>query len=194
MRNNNFGINLIDICIGKSDALHCAVQTVGILQDFYSFAIGSFTGSASFLIGGQTLHSMLSLPLVDEDKPFPPYDKLWGPKLRRLQAFWFRVNYLFLDEISMVSSDMLSWVDQRLRDLKDASKPFGGVNVIAFGDFYQLPPVGSGRPVYEKGQTFGGGFNPWTRYFMQVELTENYRALGDKQYTEFLARVRTFAY
>ena len=46
---------------GKSDVLHCMAQSIGRTQEhaFHSFAIGSFTGTASYLIGGRTLHSLL---------------------------------------------------------------------------------------------------------------------------------------
>ena len=67
-------------------------------------------------------------------------------------AYW---RWLFVDEISLMPASMLAMMDQRLREIKaDAdewkldhqgrAQPFGGVNILASGDFEQLPPVGGG--------------------------------------------------
>ncbi len=56
---------------------------------------------------------------------------------------WRDTEVLIIDEISMISSntfDLLSFIGKRIRD--DFSKPFGGLQVVVCGDFYQLPPVG----------------------------------------------------
>lgn len=56
---------------------------------------------------------------------------------------WDGTSYLIIDEISMVSLQTIKHIHRRLIEIKGTSDnvPFGGVNVIAIGDFYQLPPV-----------------------------------------------------
>ena len=51
------------------------------------------------------------------------------------------MEFLIIDEISMVGYDTFKWVHLRLQQIKNNNFPFGGVNVLVFGDLYQLPPV-----------------------------------------------------
>ena len=51
------------------------------------------------------------------------------------------VTHLIIDEISMVSSGMLSAIHQQLCQIKQNDEYFGGLSIIAFGDFFQLKPV-----------------------------------------------------
>ena len=176
---------------GKSEVLHCMAQSLGRAFHFHSFAIASFTGTASFLIGGVTLHSLLVLPVVASTQPYPKCTPMWGSKLRELQGYWYNKKFLLIDEISMMSSDMMNFIDYRLRQLNGVNLPYGGVSIVAFGDFYQLPPCGRANPVFDTMYSAtGGGMHPWNSHFIMMTLTKNYRALGDPAYTSFLARLR----
>ena len=59
-----------------------------------------------------------------------------------LVAAWEGVNYLFIDEVSMIGCNLLLSISQSLADAKDKRILFGGANVIFTGDFAQLPPIG----------------------------------------------------
>ena len=52
-----------------------------------------------------------------------------------------RLQTLVIDEISMVRADMLDQIDYFLRVNCEKNEPFGGIQLICFGDLYQLPPV-----------------------------------------------------
>ncbi len=92
------------------------------------------TGLAALTAGGQTIHSFFGFP----PRPIEPEDI----KRRRNHAIYEHMNYLVIDEISMVSCEILDAIDQFLRlNRRNPSKPFGGVQVVALGDLYQLPPV-----------------------------------------------------
>ena len=52
-----------------------------------------------------------------------------------------QINYLFIDEISMISSKLLAQVEFVCRELRDQNLYFGSISVILSGDFFQLPPV-----------------------------------------------------
>ena len=90
---------------------------------------------AAFFIGGSTLHSLLKLPLRAGQA-------LTGDSLKRLHQSLDNVDYLVIDELSMVSQSQFAWVDRRLRQATGRTdEVFGGFSVIMTGDPGQLPPV-----------------------------------------------------
>ena len=92
------------------------------------------TGIAALNVQGQTLHSLFKLPPQLQRKG------TLAPN-SRLSTLLKRIDTLVIDEISMVRADLLDAVDERLRQACKNDLPFGGVQVIMFGDVYQLPPV-----------------------------------------------------
>lgn len=92
------------------------------------------TGIAALNVQGQTLHSLFKLP--------PQLHRKGGLSPNsRVCSLLKRIDTLVIDEISMVRADLLDAVDERLREAHGNDIPFGGVQVIMFGDVYQLPPV-----------------------------------------------------
>ncbi len=101
-------------------------------------AILAPTGMAAINVGGETIHSFCRLStdpawqLLEEGKVHKLRDN------RRVKA----IDILVIDEISMVRSDMLDLLDKFFRLNKEKPRlPFGGVQLILFGDHFQLPPV-----------------------------------------------------
>lgn len=91
------------------------------------------TGIAALNVRGQTLHSFFG---------FPP--KMISRKdihKRRNARLYRNLQMIIIDEISMVRADMLDNIDAFLRINRDINEPFGGVQMIFFGDLFQLPPV-----------------------------------------------------
>lgn len=99
------------------------------------------TGVAARNAGGFTMHSFLRLPL----KAYLPEYKLNPEKLFKLSeggAETLRsLDIMIIDEISMVRCDMLDAADAILRHYRNNDAPFGGLQLIMFGDLYQLAPV-----------------------------------------------------
>lgn len=97
------------------------------------------TGVAAENAGGYTLHSFLRVPLT----PFIPKGKM--SNLYSLEDNVAEVvrnlDMIIIDEISMVRCDMLDAADSILRHYRGINKPFGGVQLVMFGDLYQLMPV-----------------------------------------------------
>uniref|UniRef100_A0A6P7H8C5 ATP-dependent DNA helicase n=1 Tax=Diabrotica virgifera virgifera TaxID=50390 RepID=A0A6P7H8C5_DIAVI len=60
----------------------------------------------------------------------------------------FNLKLIIIDEISMVGSRMLHYIDTRLRQIKGVKEPFGGVSILAVGDLNHLPPV-MDKPIYK---------------------------------------------
>ena len=97
--------------------------------------IAAPTGVAALNVGGQTIHSLFRLPIgVIADHAI---DQV--PELRKLLN---TIDTLVIDEVSMVNADLVDAIDRSLRQARQ--KPFtafGGVQVVLFGDPYQLAPV-----------------------------------------------------
>ncbi len=100
------------------------------------------TGIAAFNFSGKTIHSLLRLSVKGKTAD------LSTATLQALQALFQPCQFLIIDEKSMIDLKMLSLIDTRLRAIcPQNDQPFGGVNILLCGDFYQLPPVG-GQPLY----------------------------------------------
>lgn len=93
------------------------------------------TGVAALGVGGQTIHSLFRLPtgiIADHELTQPT-------ELKKLLS---AIDTLVIDEVSMVNADLMDAIDRSLRQARSRPHdPFGGVQVIMFGDPYQLPPV-----------------------------------------------------
>lgn len=61
-----------------------------------------------------------------------------------------RLHAILLDEVSMVSAEILDALDKTLQEARGTTKPFGGIQVVAFGDFCQLEPVIANRAAYSQ--------------------------------------------
>ena len=103
----------------------------------------AFFGIAAFNIKGSTLHSILQLPIGPKKG-----DELKGEALMKLQEDLRGIEYIIIDEFSVVGQNMFGWINSRCRQAIGLSeKTFGGINVILVGDIGQLPPV-SDRVLY----------------------------------------------
>ncbi|OGM96687.1 hypothetical protein A2532_03980 [Candidatus Wolfebacteria bacterium RIFOXYD2_FULL_48_11] len=101
-------------------------------------SITASTGIAATHIGGMTIHSWSGIGvrtrLTDHDLELMlDKDRL----VKRLRA----ARVLIIDEVSMLSGDTLAVVEQVCRVLRDSIEPFGGLQVVLVGDFFQLPPI-----------------------------------------------------
>lgn len=96
------------------------------------------TGIAASHLQGQTIHSFFSLGIRSEIDDYY-IESLLDKKY--LQTRFSKLKVLIVDEISMVSPEMFLAMDKILRAFKDNDIPFGGVQTILSGDFFQLPPI-----------------------------------------------------
>ena len=96
------------------------------------------TGIAASHLQGQTIHSYFSLGIRDNiDEQF--VENLLSKKY--IQTKFNKLKILIIDEISMVSPNIFSSMDFILKAFKNNNQPFGGIQVILSGDFFQLPPI-----------------------------------------------------
>ena len=91
------------------------------------------TGVAALNVNGQTIHSFFRFPA----KP------LHRTEIKRLRyrKLYEKIEVIIIDEVSMVRADLLENIDVFLRLNRNINEPFGGVQMVFFGDLFQLPPV-----------------------------------------------------
>src|SRR5699024_2196678 len=109
------------------------------------------TGVAAIHAGGTTIHSMFGLPLISFIPVNDPVDhnlannpSSLGRHLRYRKdkrKLFQELELLIIDEISMVRADLLDAMDYALIYVRHNSEPFGGVQILAIGDLFQLSPV-----------------------------------------------------
>ncbi len=106
-----------------------------------TIAVTASTGIAATHIGGVTIHSWSGMgirdTLTDED-----IDVIVSREY--LAKRFAKTNILIIDEISMLSGVFLANLDRLLRSTRFSQEPFGGIQVVLVGDFFQLPPVSRG--------------------------------------------------
>ncbi len=113
---------------GKSTLLHLFKNTTR-----KKCVVLAPTGVAALNVQGQTIHSFFGFPAK-----FFGTDEI---KKRRDVRLYKKMEVLIIDEISMVRAEMIDHIDRFLRINRDDYRPFGGVQVVFFGDLFQLPPV-----------------------------------------------------
>lgn len=115
--------------------------------------ITASTGIAAVQVGGRTLHSWAGLGLGN----MPVHQmlrNLFSAKGSRLRRKIKNAKMLAIDEVSMISSKTLDTLNELLKGVKENDKPFGGIQLILFGDFLQLPPVFKNFDVDDMEETF----------------------------------------
>ena len=102
------------------------------------------TGIAASNIGGQTIHSALSISPRQSNGNYQSV--LFGHEahLKEIQ----KISILIIDEISMVDGELFDFISQLFRRARKCPGPFGNFHLICFGDLMQLPPV-SGCKVFK---------------------------------------------
>lgn len=101
-------------------------------------AVTASTGLAACNVSGVTLHSFAGIGLGKEE--IPELVK----KIKRNQKAkgrWLRTKILIIDEISMVDADLFDKLESIARIIRNNGRPFGGIQLVITGDFFQLPPV-----------------------------------------------------
>ncbi len=151
-------------------------------MDDESIYITSTTGISAMNISGITIHSWSGIE--DGSKSMDYYvEKIkTNPLKKAAYNRWKRAKVLIIDEISMMSGDFLdklSILGQRLRGKRE---PFGGVKVVLFCDFLQLPPV--------KSDLFCFDAICWRRLNLSVIHLNEIVRQKDKEFQMILNKIR----
>lgn len=101
-------------------------------------AVTASTGLAACNVGGVTLHSFAGIGLGKEE-PTELVRKI--KRNQKAKQRWLRTKVLIVDEISMVDGDLFDKLESVARQIRNNGRPFGGIQLVVTGDFFQLPPV-----------------------------------------------------
>ncbi|MFT5036970.1 MAG: ATP-dependent DNA helicase PIF1 [Candidatus Azotimanducaceae bacterium] len=101
-------------------------------------AVTASTGIAATHIGGMTIHSWASIGIREVMRPYD-LDQIASKEkiVKRIK----KVSVLIIDEISMLDGSVLEMVDMVVKTVRGNGEPFGGLQIVFVGDFFQLPPI-----------------------------------------------------
>jgi ATP-dependent DNA helicase PIF1 len=167
---------------GKSTLLKYFKRNTG-----KNVAVLAPTGIAAVNVGGQTIHSFFRFPprLIQKENIRKRYNN----------EIIHKLDTIIIDEISMVRADIMDGIDYALRINRNQMKlPFGGVQMIFFGDLFQLSPVVDGEERDILDQRYGNPYFFKAKIFNKlrlryVELENNYRT-SDAKFIDLLNKVR----
>ena len=152
-------------------------------EDGKSVSVTATTGLAATHLNGTTIHAWAGIGVHDE---LPPKHLQKISKQRR--DIIAKTDVLIIDEISMLHDFRLDLIDEVLRHVRNNQQPFGGLQVVLCGDFFQLPPVS--RSDSRQG-TFITNSNVWrSGNFAVCYLEKQYRQEGDSEYRDILNGIR----
>ncbi|MDR2077925.1 MAG: AAA family ATPase [Rickettsiales bacterium] len=143
--------------------------------------ITATTGIAAINVGGVTLHSWASLG-VEKIPVMEIARKILSPRGIKTREKILATDILAIDEVSMLSQETFEMLSTLLEAVRGNEKPFGGIQLVLMGDFFQLPPVNSSRYCFESPL--------WSKAKIEtVILKEIFRQL-DKDFIELLNNIR----
>lgn len=169
--------------------------------DIKTFPILASTGAAAVLVGGRTFHSFFGLGIM-EGGPDATYEK--AGKDSKVISRLRKVEGVIIDEVSMIPGDALMIAEALAQKARGSRLPWGGLRVIAVGDFSQLPPVQ--KQIFQDSKKLQMSFmtnekkssgrdwcflnDVWHNSgFRCIELTHNHR-VEDLEYKKILDQVR----
>lgn len=172
--------------VGKSFLINLFVQHCN--QVGKRVQVCALTGCAAILLGlhAKTIHSWSGIHYCKgtKDEIIKRVNKSWPTKSR-----WKKTRVLIIDEVSMMSKKMLIILEELGRRIRNQPSPFGGIQVVFCGDFYQLPPVCKDRG---DDSLFCFEAPVWKKLFpldKHIQLTKIFRQ-KDPRYLELLAEIR----
>lgn len=183
-------VQLENVCItgsagtGKSTILKALRHHFS--EAYLRLAVCGSTGIAAVNVGGLTLHTWAGLGMGDGAASTIANRIIHAPNRRPYENI-VNTNHLAIDEISMIPGSLFEKIDQIFQLVRKNEKPFGGIQLILFGDFLQLPPVSESN---DKPEKFAFQTEAWKRAGIKTHmLTKVYRQ-ADEAFAAALNSVR----
>ncbi|KAL2024688.1 hypothetical protein VTK56DRAFT_6889 [Thermocarpiscus australiensis] len=172
---------------GKSVLMRAIIQELKkkYARDPERVAVTASTGLAACNIGGMTLHSFAGIGLGKEDVNVLIKKIRRNPKAKNR---WLKTKTLIIDEISMVDGELFDKLSQIGRIIRNNGRPWGGIQLVITGDFFQLPPVPDGGKQSQSKFAFDAA--TWSMSIDHtIGLTEVFRQ-KDPEFAEMLNEMR----
>ncbi len=168
-----------------SGKTHLLNRYINFLKDNYvDVGITASTGIAATHMGGTTIHSWTGMGINDSLSK----TDLEELKTRKyLRDRFERTNVLIIDEVSMLHHFRLDLIDEICRYMKNNDQPFGGIQIVLCGDFFQLPPVSRfGEPTV----CFAYEAKIWTEANFKICYLEEQHRQTDSAFLKVLNEIR----
>ena len=145
-------------------------------------SVTATTGLAATHLGGTTIHSWSGIGIDDSLEP----NFIERMSKGRMEII-SKTDVLIIDEVSMLHDYRLDMVDEVCRAVRKKDEPFGGIQVIMSGDFFQLPPI-------NRGDSRAGGFivnsNVWQELDPAICYLEEQHRQNDEVLLDILNALR----
>ena len=150
----------------------------------HELIVTATTGSAAVKVNGSTVHSAVCIPIEMSD------GKRVGKLTPKKIDEWTERRYMIIDEVSMLDCKVMEDLHKQLTIAKaNPEIEFGGMNIIFFGDFLQLPAV-INPDLYRDTVNRRQGHQLWRSLNAVVILKEQMRQAGDPDCAALLSRLR----
>lgn len=143
------------------------------------------TGIAAVNIGGSTIHSWSGIGLAN--MPLEQIlSNLFSARFNKVRRQIRQAKALAIDEVSMISAEVFEILDQVFRAVRENNQPMGGLQILLFGDFLQLPPVN------QNNQNFNFCFDSktWDELSFEVFNLEEIFRQTDQKFVKILNNLR----
>lgn len=142
------------------------------------YAVTASTGIASTHINGTTIHAWSGIGIKQK---LHSYELDALEEKQNLYKRWNETQVLIIDEVSMLHASFVDMLDRVAKHMRRNDKPFGGMQVVFTGDFFQLPPIVRHGNEYESADVFAFMSKAWIESKPVVcYLTEQFRQDDDK--------------
>ncbi|CDK13362.1 ATP-dependent DNA helicase PIF1 [Caenorhabditis elegans] len=162
---------------GKSVILRRIIEMLPAGNTYITAA----TGVAASQIGGITLHAFCGFRYENST---PEQCLKQVLRQNHMVRQWKQCSHLIIDEISMIDRDFFEALEYVARTVRNNDKPFGGIQLIITGDFFQLPPVSKDEPV------FCFESEAWSRCIQKTIVLKNVKRQNDNVFVKILNNVR----
>ena len=179
--------------VGKSVLIKALYQSLyrflnlreGENPDDIRVLLCAYTGKAAYNINGVTIASAFLKKFKQSG------DLLSADELNTFRVKYRHLKVIIIDEISMVGTNTLTFLDTRLQQLTGTKANFGGLSIIAVGDLYQLMPVCDKWIFSDPSKGASAlAYNLWRDYFRLYELVDIMRQKDDADFAQMLNRLR----
>lgn len=166
---------------GKTFLLNLIIEQLRERYSHKSVFVTATTGVAALNLAGSTLHSFAGFGISINDP-----QKMLKDCKTFIRTRWRQTRALVIDEVSMLDAKTYDVLEEFARGVRQSNLPWGGIQLVLSGDFFQLPPVTPGeKPAF----CFQG--ERWRHSdLVVIRLVRVFRQHGDPEFASILAEIR----